>query len=48
MIIQFFFQGKSGELVKIFSKAEPEVKTRAREFLVKLDLTNANAYKELK
>jgi hypothetical protein len=48
MIIQFFFQGKSNELVKVFSKAEPNVKTRAREFLVKLDLTNASAYKELK
>ncbi|HEU4470492.1 MAG TPA: DUF4835 family protein [Flavisolibacter sp.] len=48
MIIQFFFQGKSSELVKIFSRAEPQVKTRARDFLVKLDLTNANAYKELK
>jgi hypothetical protein len=48
MIIQFFFQGKSTELIRIFSKAEPEVKTRARDYLVKLDLTNANAYKELK
>ena len=48
MIIQFFFQGKSTELVKIFSKAESQMKIRARDFLVKLDLTNASAYKELK
>lgn len=48
MIIQFFFQGKSTELVKIFSRAEPDTKTRARDFLEKLDLTNASAYKELK
>lgn len=48
MVLQFFFQGKSNELVKVFSKAEPDIKTRARDFLVKLDLTNANAYKELK
>lgn len=48
MIIQFFFQGKSNELLRVFSKAEPNVKTRAREFLVKLDLTNAGSYKELK
>jgi len=48
MVIQFFFQGKSNELVKLFSKAQPDVKTRAREFLVKLDLTNSSAYKELK
>jgi hypothetical protein len=48
MIIQFFFQGKNTELLKIFSKAEPDVKSRARDLLVKLDLTNANAYKELR
>jgi hypothetical protein len=48
MIIQFFFQGKSGELVKVFSKAAPDTKTRARDILTKIDLTNASAYKELK
>jgi hypothetical protein len=48
MIIQFFFQGKSGELVKVFSKAEPDVKIRARDILTKIDLTNSAAYKELK
>ena len=48
MAIQFFFQGKSNELVKIFSKADPQIKTQARNLLSRLDLTNANAYKELK
>ena len=48
MVMQFFFQGKSNELVKMFSKAEGDMKTKARDFLVKLDLTNASAYKELK
>lgn len=48
MAIQFFFQGKSNELVKIFDRATPDIKKRARDLLVKLDLTNANAYKELK
>jgi hypothetical protein len=48
MIMQFFFQGKSNELVKVFSKAVPDIKTRARDILSKLDLTNAAAYKELK
>ena len=48
MILQVFFQGKSNELVKVFSKAGPDVKARAKEVLTKLDLTNANAYKELK
>jgi hypothetical protein len=48
MVLPFFFQGKGAELVKIFSKADPAVKTRARDMLIKLDITNANAYKELK
>jgi hypothetical protein len=48
MIMQFFFQGKSTELVKIFSKSTGEQKTRARDFLTKLDITNGSAYKELK
>jgi hypothetical protein len=48
MVIQFFFQGKSNELVKLFSRAQTDTKSRARDFLVKLDLTNASAYKELK
>lgn len=48
MAIQFFFQGKSSELVRIFSKADPETKTQARNILTRLDLTNVNAYKELK
>ena len=48
MVIQFFFQGKSNELVKIFSRAEGDMKTQARNLLTKLDLTNASAYKELK
>lgn len=47
MIIQFFFQGKSNELVKVFSKAQPDVKSRAKDFLTKLDVTNANTYKAL-
>ena len=48
MIMQFFFQGKSNELVKVFSKASRDTKTRASELLTKLDITNASAYKELR
>jgi hypothetical protein len=48
MVMQFFFQGKSAELVKIFSRAPNDMKAQAREMLVKLDLTNAAAYKELR
>ncbi len=48
MIIQFFFQGKSNELVKVFSKASADQKTRAKDFLSRLDITNGAAYKELR
>lgn len=48
MIMQFFFQGKSTELVKVFSKATPDTKNRARELLNRLDITNTQKYKELK
>ena len=46
MILQFFFQGKTQELVKLFSKASPTDKIRALEFLQKLDISNAGKYKE--
>ncbi|HVE62166.1 MAG TPA: DUF4835 family protein [Chitinophagaceae bacterium] len=48
MIMQVFFQGKTNELARIYSRANTDTKTRARELLVKLDITNANAYKDLK
>ncbi len=48
MIMQVFFQGKSNELVKVFSKASPDVKSKAKDLLTKLDLTNSAVYKELK
>ncbi|TMI80397.1 MAG: DUF4835 family protein [Bacteroidetes bacterium] len=48
MLIQFFFQGKSNELVKTFGKANPDMKKRARDLLMKLDVTNVSAYKDLK
>ena len=47
MINQFFFQGKSNELIRIFSKALPQDKAKAAELLSRLDLTNANSYKEV-
>jgi hypothetical protein len=48
MLIQFFFQGKSAELVKVFSKANADTKSRAKDILTRLDITNTAAYKELK
>ncbi|MEP6596132.1 MAG: DUF4835 family protein [Ginsengibacter sp.] len=46
MILQFFFQGKSDELLKLFLKAPAPDKARAMEFLQKLDVSNASKYKE--
>jgi len=46
MINQFFFQGKSTELIKVFSKAKPMEKARASELLQKLDISNTAVYKE--
>jgi hypothetical protein len=48
MAMQFFFGGKSTELVRLFSKATPDVRQRARDLLVKLDVTNVSAYNDLK
>lgn len=48
MILPFFLQGKSSELVKVFSRADADMKTRAKDVLEKLDITNSSAYKELK
>ncbi|MEO6329208.1 MAG: DUF4835 family protein [Ginsengibacter sp.] len=46
MVLPFFFQGKSQELVKLFSKASPSEKTKALEFLQKIDISNSSKYKE--
>lgn len=46
MIVQFFFQGKANEFVKIFSKANGADKSRALELLVKLDVSNTALYKQ--
>jgi hypothetical protein len=46
MIVPFFFQGKSTEIVKIFKKAPPEEKQRVQEMMSRLDISNANLYKQ--
>lgn len=48
MVLQFFFQGKSNELVNIFNRATPDVKQRARNLLTTLDISNTAAYNNLK
>jgi hypothetical protein len=46
MIIQFFFQGRSGEVSKLFQKGAPDEKSRALDLLTKLDISNINKYKQ--
>jgi len=49
MILQFFMQNRSDELVGIFKKADPGTKARAREILAKLDVGSVTKYQtELK
>jgi hypothetical protein len=44
MIMQFFLQGRSDELIGIFRKADPASKAKAREILSKLDVGNTSKY----
>jgi hypothetical protein len=46
MVMNFFFQGKSDEIIKIFKKAGPQDKMRAVELLQKTDITNSAKYKQ--
>jgi hypothetical protein len=46
MILQFFMQGKSLELIRIFKKAPPQEKNDAATILSQIDITNASKYKD--
>lgn len=46
MVLQFFMQSKSDELIEVFKKATPDQKSRVVEILSKIDLTNATKYRE--
>lgn len=46
MIIPFFFQGRTTELAKMFRKSPPDEKSTALDILSRLDITNANTYKQ--
>ncbi|MGN6531730.1 MAG: DUF4835 family protein [Ginsengibacter sp.] len=44
MILPFFFQAKTQELIQVFSKASPQDKAKALDFLKRLDPTSSNRY----
>lgn len=46
MAFQFFFQGKSDEIINILKMASPSERSRAVEILQKIDPTNLQRYKE--
>ena len=46
MVIPFFFQGRSDEIIRIFKKAAFQEKQRASELLQRLDIGNASKYKQ--
>ena len=44
MIIPFFFQGKSDEIINGFKKSTPQEKNQVAELCSKMDITNASKY----
>lgn len=46
MGVYVFFLGKSDEMVKMFKKSPPQEKVQASELLQRLDISNANKYKD--
>lgn len=46
MILQFFLQAKSQELISVFSNANPSDKAKALDFLVRLDPSSATKYQD--
>lgn len=49
MIVQFFMQNRSDELIGIFKKADPVTKSKATELLSRIDVSNIAKYRtELK
>jgi len=46
MVIPFFFQGRSEEIIRIFKKANFQEKQRASDLLQRLDIGNASRYKQ--
>lgn len=46
MMMQFFMQSKSEEMIQVFKKGTPEQKKRAVEILQKIDINNASKYND--
>jgi hypothetical protein len=46
MIMPFFFQGKSDEIIKIYKKGTSQEKARIIDLCSKLDIANASKYRQ--
>jgi len=46
MVLQFFIQNRTQELIQLFKTATPQQKQRAIELLQKIDIANAATYKQ--
>ena len=46
MVLQFFMQSKSEEIIQMLKKGTPDQKSRAVEILPKVDVTNAGKYRQ--
>ncbi|MFZ9660843.1 MAG: DUF4835 family protein [Chitinophagaceae bacterium] len=46
MILPFFFQGKSDEIIKMLKKSNPSERAKAVELLQKMDITNSGKYRQ--
>ncbi len=46
MIMPFFFQGKSDEIIKIYKKSDSQEKSRILDLCSRLDIANASKYRQ--
>jgi hypothetical protein len=46
MVLPFFFQGRTAELSRMFRKSPPDEKSLALDLLTRMDISNANTYKQ--
>ena len=46
MVLPFFFQGRTAELSRMFRKSPPDEKSLALDLLTRIDISNANTYKQ--
>jgi hypothetical protein len=46
MVMDFFFTGKANEISNVFKRADPDQKSRALDYLMRLDIPNITKYKQ--